>query len=70
MNVNVFIYTKCEGLAGTLKDSMFNTLNSSNSAYSIQTSGDSQQASTIDSSHNTERKPTQLLINYTVKYGS
>ena len=50
MNVNVFIYSKCEGLIDTLKDSILNPLNSSDSAFSIQTNVGIQQESTIDTS--------------------
>ena len=62
MPLKIFIYSKCKGLTGVIKD-----LGVSASNYSLQTTLAPQQDSTLE----TDAGPAgRLLLNYTVRYGS
>ena len=75
MPVNVFIYSKCEGLTLAFKDAAGDQQNSmmdSNASHtSLQTTnvGESSVSNSMTTTLN-ESKSAQLLMNYTVKYGS
>ena len=73
MYVNIYIYSKCEGLTHAFKDpeataaSSQAFLSSSDSTLSVQTSQNAGGQTLMSSM--TDQK-TQLMINYSVKYGS
>ena len=73
MPINVFIYSKCEGLTLAFKDAagldQSTMLQSSHASLQTTNAGESSVTNSMTTTLN-EIKPAQLLMNYTVKYGS